>query len=218
MFISLDPNVYSYQTVSLSTYLFLVMFLSLYPVNYRSIYKYISTHYLLMCIYIYVSYIWHIHVIYFIYGCTYTHTHTYTHISVLREINQPWILIRRTDAIKLKLQYFGHLMETATHSKSPWCWERLRADGEDSIRGWDGWMELLMQQTWTWANFRRWWGTGRPGVLQSTGSQSRPHLEDWIGTYMSVRTLYIQLSQSIPLYTNICQAMYRCIYYNYYLL
>ena len=24
-----------------------------------------------------------------------------------------------------------------------------------------------MQWTWTWANFGRWWGTGRPGVLQS---------------------------------------------------
>ena len=24
--------------------------------------------------------------------------------------------------------------------KSPWCWERLRAEGEESIRGWDGWM------------------------------------------------------------------------------
>ena len=27
-----------------------------------------------------------------------------------------------------------------------------------------------MQWTWTWANSRRWWGTGRPGVLQSVGS------------------------------------------------
>ena len=53
------------------------------------------------------------------------------------------------------------------HGKSPWCWERLRAEGEEGVRGWDGWMASLMQWTWTWANFRRWWGTGRPGVLQS---------------------------------------------------
>ena len=33
------------------------------------------------------------------------------------------------------------------------------------------WMALLMQWTWTWANSRRWWGTGRPDVLQSMGSQ-----------------------------------------------
>ena len=31
--------------------------------------------------------------------------------------------------------------------------------------------------TWAWANSERWWGTGRPGVLQSTGSQRVRH--DW---------------------------------------
>ena len=33
------------------------------------------------------------------------------------------------------------------------------------------------QWTWTWANSRRWWGTERPGVLQSIGSQRVRH--DW---------------------------------------
>ena len=28
--------------------------------------------------------------------------------------------------------------EQLTHWKSPWCWERLRAEGEEGIRGWDG--------------------------------------------------------------------------------
>ena len=28
-----------------------------------------------------------------------------------------------------------------------------------------------MQCTWTWANSGRWWGTGRPGVLQSMGCE-----------------------------------------------
>ena len=32
-------------------------------------------------------------------------------------------------------------------------------------------MASLMQWTWTWAHFGRWWGTGKPGVLQSMGSQ-----------------------------------------------
>ena len=27
----------------------------------------------------------------------------------------------------------------------PWCWERLRAKGEEGIRGWDGWMASPMQ-------------------------------------------------------------------------
>ena len=63
-----------------------------------------------------------------------------------------------------------------THCKSPRCWERLRAEGKD-IRGWDGWMTSPMQRTWTWANFQRWWGTRRPGVLQSMGLQRIKH--DW---------------------------------------
>ena len=62
-----------------------------------------------------------------------------------------------------------------THLKSPWCWERLRAEGEGGVRGWGGWMAPLMQWTWTWASFRRWWGTGRPGVLQSMGQQIVGH-------------------------------------------
>ena len=45
-------------------------------------------------------------------------------------------------------------------------WEREKAKGEEGGRGWDG-----IQWTWAWVNSGRWWGTGRPGVLQSTGSQ-----------------------------------------------
>ena len=58
-----------------------------------------------------------------------------------------------------------------THWKSPWCWEILRAEGEESIRGWDGWMASPVQWTWTWANSKRWWGMKWPGVLQSMKSQ-----------------------------------------------
>ena len=33
------------------------------------------------------------------------------------------------------------------------------------------WMALPSQWTWIWVNSRNWWWTGRPGVLQSMGSQ-----------------------------------------------
>ena len=69
------------------------------------------------------------------------------------------------------------LCEQPTHWKSPWCWERLRAEGKESVRGWDGWMASPMHWTWTWANSKRWWGTRRPGVLHSMGSQRVRH--DW---------------------------------------
>ena len=58
---------------------------------------------------------------------------------------------------------------SASMGKRPWCWERLRA-GEGGDRGWDGWMASPTQWTWVWANSGRQW-TGKPGVLQSMGSQ-----------------------------------------------
>ena len=33
--------------------------------------------------------------------------------------------------------------------------------------------------TWVWVNSGSWWWTGRPGVLQFMGSQSRTLLRDW---------------------------------------
>ena len=66
-----------------------------------------------------------------------------------------------------------------THLKSLCCWERLRAEGEEGVRGWDGWVASPMQWTWTWANLGRWWGTGRPGVLRSMGLQSQTWLGGW---------------------------------------
>ena len=79
--------------------------------------------------------------------------------------NQPWILIRRTDAEVEAPVFWTIWCEQLTHWKIPWCWERLRAEGEEGIRGWDNWMASLMQWTCTWANFGRWWETERPGVL-----------------------------------------------------
>ena len=46
------------------------------------------------------------------------------------------------------------LWET-THWTSPWCWERLRAEGEVGVREWEGWTASPMQWTRTWANFRK---------------------------------------------------------------
>ena len=63
--------------------------------------------------------------------------------------------------------------------KKPWCWERLKAGGEGEDRGWDGWMASPTRGTWVWVSSGSWWWTGRLGVLQSRGSQSRTRLSDW---------------------------------------
>ena len=68
--------------------------------------------------------------------------------------------------------------EELTHWKGLWCWEGLGA-GEGDDRGWDGWMASPTRWTWVWVNSGSWWWTGRPGVLQFMGSQSRTWLSDW---------------------------------------
>ena len=59
-----------------------------------------------------------------------------------------------------------------THLKTPWCWERLRKEGEGDNRGWDGWMASLTWWTWFWTDSGSWWWTARPGVLWFMGSQT----------------------------------------------
>ena len=64
-----------------------------------------------------------------------------------------------------------------THSKRPWCWERLKAGGEGDDRGWDGWMSSQTPWTWVWAISRSWWWIVRPGALEPMGSQIVGHNE-----------------------------------------
>ena len=58
--------------------------------------------------------------------------------SILKEISPEYSL--EGLMLKLKLQYFGYLMQRADHWKRPWCWERLKAGGEgateDEMVGW----------------------------------------------------------------------------------
>ena len=93
--------------------------------------------------------------------------------SILKEINPGCSL--EGLMLKLKLQYFGHLMWRADSFQSSWCWERLMAGGKGDDRGWDGWMASPTQWTWVWVDSRSWWWTGRPGVLWFMGLQRVGH-------------------------------------------
>ena len=68
--------------------------------------------------------------------------------------------------------------EELTHWKKPWYWERLKVGGKGDDRGWDGWMASPTQWTWVWVSSGSWSWSGRPGVLQSMGSQRVGH--DWV--------------------------------------
>ena len=52
-----------------------------------------------------------------------------------------------------------------------------KAGGEEDHRERDGWMASLTWWTWVWVSSGSWWWTGRPGLLQSMGSQRVGH--DW---------------------------------------
>ena len=93
--------------------------------------------------------------------------------SILKEINPEYSL--EGQILKLKLQYFGHLMWRADSLKKTLMLGKTEAGGEEGDRGWDGWMASPIQWTWTRANSGRWWGTRRPGVLQTMGSQRVRH-------------------------------------------
>ena len=91
--------------------------------------------------------------------------------------------------LKMKLQYFGHLMNRADSFEKTLMWERLKAGGEGDDRGCDGCTALLIWWTLIWASSRSWWWTGKPGVLQSVGSQRVEH--DWATNTFTLISVYV---------------------------
>ena len=77
--------------------------------------------------------------------------------------------------LKLKLQYFGHLMQRTDSFKKTLMLGKIRAGSEGDNWGWDDWMASLTQWASVWVDSGSWWWTGRPGVLQSMGSQKAGH-------------------------------------------
>ena len=93
--------------------------------------------------------------------------------SILKEISPGCSL--EGLMLKLKLQYFGHLVQRVNSLKK--TLEGLGAGGEGDDRGWESWMASLTQWVWVWANSGSWWWIGRPGVLWFMGWQRVRH--DW---------------------------------------
>ena len=96
--------------------------------------------------------------------------------SILKKISPEYSLEELM--LKLKLQYFGHLMRRIDSWKRPWCWERLKVGGEGDDRGWDSWISPT-RWTWIWASSRCWWWTGKPGVLSPWGHKELDRTE-WL--------------------------------------
>ena len=80
--------------------------------------------------------------------------------------------------LKLKLQYFGHLMRRVDSLEKTLMLRGIEARRRRGWQGWDSWMASVTQWTWVWVNSGSWWWTGRPGVLWFMGSQRVGH--DWV--------------------------------------
>ena len=67
--------------------------------------------------------------------------------------------------------------EELTHLKRPWCWERLKVEGEGDDRGWDGWMASPTQRIWVWVNSGVGYGQGGLVCCSPRGRKRVRH--DW---------------------------------------
>ena len=79
--------------------------------------------------------------------------------------------------LKLKLQYFGHLMWRADSLEKTLMLGKIEGRRRGDDRGWDGWMASLTRWKWVWVGSGSWWWTGRPCLLQFMWSQRVRH--DW---------------------------------------
>ena len=79
--------------------------------------------------------------------------------------------------LKLKLQYFGHLMWRADSFEKTLMLGKIEGRRKGDDRGWDDWVASPTQWTYIWVTSRSWWWTGKPGVLQSIRLQKVGH--DW---------------------------------------
>jgi len=95
--------------------------------------------------------------------------------------NQPWIFTGGIDVEVLVLwppDVKSRLIGKDLEAGKDW------RQGEEGVRGWGGCIASLTQWTWIWTNSGKQWRTGKPGVLQSMGSQRarQTQLSNWMTT------------------------------------
>ena len=110
--------------------------------------------------------------------------------SILKEISPEYSL--EGVPLKLKLQYFGHLMQRTDSFEKTLMLGKIEGRGEGDNRGWDGWMASLTWRTWVWVNSGSLWWTERLGMLRSMGSQRIRR--DWATELNSTDSCWIRCS------------------------
>ena len=134
----------------------------------------------------------------------------------IRLLRVPWTVRRSSQSIlkeisprcsleglmlKLKLQYFGHLMQRTGSFERPWCWGKLRAGGEGDDRGWEGYMASPTQ--WTWFGWILGVGYGQGGLAHcdSWGHKKSDMTErlNWTDTHFWIIYFSTHLSTNLAI-------------------
>ena len=111
--------------------------------------------------------------------------------SILKEISPEYSL--EGLMLKLKLQYFGHLMWRTDSLEKTLLLERLRAGGEGDDRGRDGWMASLTQWIWVWVDSGSQWWTGKPGCCSPWSCKESGTTEQLNCTDTCIKLLKIKI-------------------------
>ena len=97
--------------------------------------------------------------------------------SILKEISPRCSL--EGLMLKLKLQYFGHLMQRVDLLEKTLMLGGIRGRRRRDDRGWDCWMASPTQWTWVWVNSGSWWWQGGLACCDSWGHKESDTTE-WL--------------------------------------
>ena len=112
--------------------------------------------------------------------------------SILKEISPEYSL--EGLMMKLKLQYFGHLMQRVDLLEKTLMLGGIGGSRRRVWQGWDGWVASPSRWAWVCVDSGSWWWIGRPGVLWFMGSQRVGH--DW-ATELNLNILWHCLSLAL---------------------
>ena len=94
--------------------------------------------------------------------------------SIPKEISLEYAL----EGLKQKLQCFGRLMWRTDSLEKTLMLGKIEGGRRRGQQRMKWWMASPTRWIWVWASSGSWWQTGKPGMLQSMGSQRVGH--NWV--------------------------------------